>query len=228
MKASGSGLARIFELDPSAYPKVGTHPYYRPLPLENGELILTFDDGPTHPCTGSILEALAHEDIRATFFCVGYHARNVPDLIKRIHDEGHTIGTHTEMHQCIPTLPTGEREKAIDEGIASTTFALQGKAPAPFFRFPFLERDGQIEARLAARRISIWGTDVFSDDWDGVSVEQLVSRTVRLLEQTTSGIIILHDIQPVTAVALPTLLRELRNRNYRFVHVVPAGERVGS
>ncbi len=222
MKASMSGLARVFELDPGAYPKVGSYPYWRPLPLESGEVVLTFDDGPTHPCTSTILDALAHEGVRATFFCVGYHSKNVPDLVRRLHNEGHTIGTHTEMHQCISTLPPGEREKAINDGIASTTLALNGRAPAPFFRFPFLERDIHIEAGLAARGIAMWGTDVSANDWEGVSVDQLVSNVVRRLEQKTSGIVLFHDIQPVTAVALPTLLSELRNRNYRFVHVVPA------
>jgi peptidoglycan-N-acetylglucosamine deacetylase len=59
---------------------------------------LTFDDGPTSPYTGEILDALAREDAKATFFVLGENAERQPELVRRMHDEGHAIGNHTWSH----------------------------------------------------------------------------------------------------------------------------------
>src|SRR5262249_41962590 len=60
---------------------------------------LTFDDGPDPVVTPAILDLLAQHGARATFFVVGSRAAEQPDLIRRIHAAGHTIGTHTQNHR---------------------------------------------------------------------------------------------------------------------------------
>lgn len=59
---------------------------------------LTFDDGPDPRITPVVLDILAQEGVRATFFCVGDLAQRHPDLVRRIHAEGHLIGNHSREH----------------------------------------------------------------------------------------------------------------------------------
>jgi peptidoglycan/xylan/chitin deacetylase (PgdA/CDA1 family) len=64
----------------------------------SNRVALTFDDGPTAPYTGEILDALGAGNVKATFFVVGENAQHHPELIRRMHDEGHVIGNHTWSH----------------------------------------------------------------------------------------------------------------------------------
>lgn len=59
---------------------------------------LTFDDGPSNKHTHTILDILNEYNIKATFFVVGTMVEKYPDILKRIHDEGHTIGNHSYSH----------------------------------------------------------------------------------------------------------------------------------
>ena len=59
---------------------------------------LTFDDGPTTKATGKILDILQQEDIKATFFVVGKHVKEHPELVKREYEEGHYIANHGYNH----------------------------------------------------------------------------------------------------------------------------------
>ncbi len=59
---------------------------------------LTFDDGPTLKATGKILDILKAEDVKATFFVVGKHVKEHPELVKRAYDEGHYIANHGYHH----------------------------------------------------------------------------------------------------------------------------------
>lgn len=59
---------------------------------------LTFDDGPTIKATGKILDILKAEDVKATFFVVGKHVKEHPELVKREYEEGHYIANHGYNH----------------------------------------------------------------------------------------------------------------------------------
>ena len=79
---------------------------------------LTFDDGPDPVFTPQILDVLAAHHARATFFVLGERAALYPDLIQRMHREGHTVGTHTQRHRLrfhfgSPTYVQREIEDAI-------------------------------------------------------------------------------------------------------------------
>jgi hypothetical protein len=114
------------------------------------------------------------------------------------------------------------RRREIDGGIASVSAALHGLRPAPIFRIPGLLRASSVEAYLASRGLMTWSADVPSDDWRRISDKEIVRRTLARLEAHNGGMVLLHDIRPATALALPKLLRELKVRGFRIVHVVPA------
>jgi peptidoglycan/xylan/chitin deacetylase (PgdA/CDA1 family) len=221
------GTARTITVDPAKLGRVGTIQYPDTLPLRDKEVVLTFDDGPLPPYSDRILGILAAECIKATFFIVGRQAQAHPDIVRRLHDAGHTIASHSQNHPgAFASLTMSRITSEIDEGIASTTAALgETRSLAPFFRFPGLRRSDVSEAYLASLGLMAWSADIPSDDWRGISADTVIARTLGHLERKGKGVVLMHDIQPVTTVALPDLLRELKVRGYRIVHVVPAGTR---
>lgn len=218
------GTSRTIVVDSTSHPQIGTINYSETLPLADHEVVLTFDDGPRPPFTTNVLDTLANECVKATFFIVGEMARAYPDVLRRVYADGHTIGTHSQTHPTIFDHITEERaESEIDQGIASTAASLgDAKDVAPFFRYPGLGRTMASEDYLARHDLMVWSADVLADDWKRISAKEIVSRAITRLDARGKGILLLHDIHPGTAVALPTLLRELKERGYRVVHIVPA------
>jgi peptidoglycan/xylan/chitin deacetylase (PgdA/CDA1 family) len=209
-------------VDPVEHPRVGSLQYRESLPLEDHEVVLTFDDGPLPPKTNHVLDTLAHECVKATFFLVGEMATNYPDFVRRIEAAGHTIGTHTQSHPFwFHTVPVARAEEEIAKGIISVTSVL-GELPAPFFRVPGLRRTDTMERYLASDNLMTWSADFLADDWTNISAAQVYARALRRIEANGKGILLLHDIQARTAEALPHLLHELKRRGYHIVHAVPA------
>src|SRR5262245_40937303 len=87
------GTSRTLVVDPTEHARVGTMQYRETLPLEDKEVVLTFDDGPIPPRTNAVLDILAANCVKATFFIVGQMATAHPAVLKRIREDGHTIGT---------------------------------------------------------------------------------------------------------------------------------------
>jgi peptidoglycan/xylan/chitin deacetylase (PgdA/CDA1 family) len=144
------GTSRVLAIDPSEYSQIGTINYEETLPLKDHEIVLTFDDGPSSPRTAKVLDTLAAECVKATFFIVGEMARDAPELVRRAYSEGHSIGSHTQTHPHLPNLAFQKAKKEIDAGINSTIAALgDPKALSPFFRAPYLELNDRLERYLA-------------------------------------------------------------------------------
>jgi peptidoglycan/xylan/chitin deacetylase (PgdA/CDA1 family) len=218
------GTSRTLVIDPAAHPLLGSFQYRESLPLEHKEVVITFDDGPLPPYTTRILDILARECVKATFFMVGRMARTFPKVVHRVYDEGHTLANHSQNHPFnFATMSLGDAAREIDDGFNSIAAAIGDPAKvAPFFRFPGLGRQNAAEQYLASKQVMSWSVDFMADDWTRISASEVTSRALARLEAKGKGILLLHDIQPATALALPELLRELKARGYRVVHVVPA------
>jgi peptidoglycan/xylan/chitin deacetylase (PgdA/CDA1 family) len=217
------GTARTLTVDPVAEPRVGTMQYPSTLPLNDHEVVLTFDDGPLPRYSNAILDILAAQCVQATYFLVGDMAKAFPATVRRIAAEGHTIGTHSESHPfTFRTMPMDRAQNEINDGIAAVTTALgDAGAVAPFFRIPGLLRREAVEDYLADRKISTFSADVPSDDWRHIKAGEIVKRTMSRLEAKGRGIILMHDIHAVTVAALPMLLDQLKSHGYRVVHLKP-------
>jgi peptidoglycan/xylan/chitin deacetylase (PgdA/CDA1 family) len=217
------GTSRTLVVDPLEHPRIGAMQYGETLPLADHEVVLTFDDGPLPAHSNRILEILAAQCIKATFFTIGRMATAYPDGVRKLRDAGHTIGTHTESHPLYMKKMPIERARAeIDDGIASVTNALGDSAPAPFFRIPGLSRAEEVEDYVASKGIQTWSADFLADDWRHVSSKRVFELAIKRLEARGRGILLLHDIQARTVAALPRILHEMKSRGYRIVHVVPA------
>ena len=219
------GTSRILPLDPAQYPRVGHMQYPASLPLNDKEVVITFDDGPLPPYSNEILDILASQCVKVTYFMVGEMARAYPAVVRRVYEEGHTIGTHSEDH---PTrfgqLPVEKMRHEIDWGMSDVSAALgDPKYLAPFFRIPGLARSDVVEGELAARGLIVFSSDTVADDWHRhIKPNQIITLAMRRLEALGKGILLLHDIHPATVAALPGLLQQLKDNGFHIVQVVPA------
>src|SRR5882672_6719744 len=218
------GTSRTLAVDPREHPRIGTMQYPETLPLEEHEVVLTFDDGPLPHNSNQILDILASECVKATFFEIGRMAQVYPVGVRKLRDAGHSIGTHTQNHPLsMDRMPIDRARREIDDGIASVKAALgDDTALAPFYRNPGLLRAGDVEDYLASQGIQTWSADFLADDWRHVSPSRVYDLAIKRLEEKGRGILLLHDIQARTVAALPRILHELKARGYRIVHVVPA------
>jgi peptidoglycan/xylan/chitin deacetylase (PgdA/CDA1 family) len=222
------GTSRTVVVDGAKLPFIGTMHYQTSVPLEDHEVLLTFDDGPRPPYTDRILDALAAECVKATFFMVGYMVRANPQTVRRVYNEGHSIGSHSQNHPVtFGSLGLPGIMSEVGGGFATITAALgDPRAVSTFFRAPGLAQNRWLNGYLAARATSLWSTDTHAWDWSGISAAEIARRALAQLDAKGGrGVVLLHDLQPATALAMPMLLRQLREHGYRIVHAVPPGER---
>lgn len=214
------GTSRVLTINPRRFPMVGRAQYRESLPLRRGEVVLTFDNGPSYPYTETILKILAAECIKATFFALGINVAEDPQQIRRVVQEGHSVGVQTFNHVALTSLSLDKAKKEIDDSTDALNAALRGAATISFFRAPMLELSPQLARDIISRGMMIWSIDVDSRDWNNTSEEQIVEEIMKGLDQYGGGIVAMQDIQPATARALPLLLARLKERKYRIVHVV--------
>jgi peptidoglycan/xylan/chitin deacetylase (PgdA/CDA1 family) len=220
------GTSRILAVDAAATPRVGLKSFPQTLPLDDHEVVLTFDDGPRPATTSKVLAALARECVRATFFLVGQHASEHPGLVRKIAAEGHSIGHHTWSHRSLKQITPEETDGEIDRGIAAVEMALHGVTTStpstPFFRFPGFESTPATLDRLQSRGIVVFGADLWASDWNPMTPKQELELLTDRLNAAGKGIILLHDPKAHTAAMLPAFLRYLEANHYHVVHLVPA------
>src|SRR4030081_374397 len=135
------GTSRTLVGDPREDARIGTMQYAETLPLEYHEVVLTFDDGPLPRNSNQVLQILAAQCVKATFFTIGRMAQSYPEGVRKLREAGHSIGSHSQNHPLtFHKMSVEQAKQEIDDGIASVTAALGGAAPAPFFRIPGLLR----------------------------------------------------------------------------------------
>ncbi|MEH2542996.1 peptidoglycan/xylan/chitin deacetylase (PgdA/CDA1 family) [Bradyrhizobium sp. AZCC 1577] len=220
------GTSRVLAVDAATYPRVGLKSFPQTLPLEDREVVLTFDDGPWPPTDQKILAALAQECVRATFFLLGRRASEHPELVRRMAAQGHTIAHHTWTHHNLKYMKPEAAIGEIDKGIAAVETALHRAATTtpttPFFRFPYFEMTPATLETLQRRGIAVFGADLWASDWNHMTPAQQLKLLTDRLQIARKGIILLHDPKAQTAAMLPAFLRYLRDNHYRVVHLVPA------
>jgi peptidoglycan-N-acetylglucosamine deacetylase len=215
------GVSRVIEVDATGGPRFGAQ-FSRSSLLNDGEVILTFDDGPLQPYTQQVLAALAEHCTKATFFMVGRRAMADPASAQEVARQGHTVGTHTWSHRNMSTITSQHALAEIDLGFSAVRKAV-GAPIAPFFRFPYLVQDETMLAHLRARNLAAFSIDIDPFDYLTRDSSRVVRDVLRRVTSHKKGIILFHDVQPSTAGALKTVLDELYARGIRVVHLVPKG-----
>lgn len=216
--ATQLGVSRVIEIDTASGPRFGGKKKDYEI-LEDGEVILTFDDGPGRGHTRAVLNALDAHCTKAIFFVVGRMAVADPDMVREYDRRGHTVGSHTWSHAKLPELTPLKARQEIELGFSAVQLAM-GKPIAPFFRFPYLAETRSMQLHVQGRHFANFGIDIDSKDYRAHEPEELVHKVISDLAVARKGIILFHDIQAVTARALPQLLNELKAHHYRVVHAI--------
>lgn len=165
------------------------------------KVLLTFDDYTDSIRLSSILQILKRDNVKAIFFIRGDYASKNPSILRAIADEEHWIGNHSRNHRNLMPLSNDAVRCEIKTGI-----------PSKLFRPPFGAYDSrirQIAAQLGCR-ICYW--DIDSDDWKGISEDEIRRRVVRGLHP--GACVLLHLNGEHTVEALPGLLADIRSRGY--------------
>ena len=186
-------------------------------------LALTYDDGPNAKCTPALLHVLAKHDVRATFFMMGSHAAQHPDIARAVAAAGHDIGNHTQTHPnlifCSPTQVISQ----LDECHRVLTDVVGEHAK--LFRPPFGGRRPDVlrSARNKGYIPVMWSVTAY--DWKPVPPEKVEAHVTR---QVRGGdVILMHDgghLSPdadrsATVVATDRLIARFKTEGYTFVSV---------
>lgn len=214
------GVSRTIEIDTSEGPQFGFQYKEASALLREGEVVLTFDDGPMRAYTRVILEALAAHCTKATFFMVGRMAVADPEMVQEVARQGHTVASHTWSHANLQQLSAQRAHAEIELGFSAVQHAL-GKPIAPFFRFPYLRDSASLTGYLRGRQIGAFSIDVDSKDYTTKDPGSVHHRIMAGLAGPRRGILLFHDIHASTARALPGLLADLKAKGYRVVHIQP-------
>lgn len=214
------GVSRVVQIDTTGGPRFGHQQYKKNDLLADGEIVLTFDDGPSRVTTQAVVDALEAQCTKATFFMVGSQAIADPAIVRQIARLGHTVGTHTFSHASLRRLNPIEARREVELGFSAVRQAA-GQPIAPFFRFPFLADSRAILGYLPTRNIAVFSIEADSYDYKTKSAEAVHQDILNQLAVSRKGILLFHDIQQATADALPGLLAALKARGYRVVHMRP-------
>lgn len=173
-------------------PAAAAAPYSAPLHL-------TFDDGPDSRLTGALLDVLGVYQMTATFFVVGNRVSGNGHLLRRMIDEGHSVGNHTWSH---PDLMRGSVARALSQ-IDRTSLVIEdetGQRPS-LFRPPYgsLSRHfREIVERERGLRTVMWDVDPL--DWQNPGAQAIEKRV--MAGARPGAIVLLHDIHQGTAAAV--------------------------
>src|SRR6266508_2056092 len=226
------GVSRVVEIDTTGGPGFGFEHFKSHDFLREGEVVLTFDDGPWPKNTPAVLAALAAHCTKAIFFPIGLHATYEPGILKQVAAAGHAIGSHTWCHQDLSKTKGKCRvhgkveaveydpKDEIEKGISAVRWAVGGPT-APYFRFPALRQPPELIAYLGQRNIAMFSTDFDSFDFKMRKPEQVRQAVLSKLKKHGKGIILMHDFQHATAEAAAGLFNDLKASGYKVVFMKP-------
>src|SRR5499426_3095138 len=226
------GIARVVEIDTTGGPGFGFEHFKSHDFLREGEVVLTFDDGPWPKNTPAVLAALAAHCTKAIFFPIGLHATYEPSILKAVAAAGHAIGSHTWCHQDLSKTKghcqiNGKTQTVeynpideIEKGVSAVRWAVGGPT-APYFRFPALRQPPELIEYLGKRNIGIFSADLDSFDFKMRKPEQVRQAVLAKLKKHGKGIVLLHDFQHATGEAAMELLNDLKAAGYKIVFMKP-------
>jgi peptidoglycan-N-acetylglucosamine deacetylase len=187
--------------------------------IAQGQVCLTFDDGPHPEVTPRVLALLERYHAKASFFCVGERAKAYPDIVRDIARRGHSVENHSFRHSyafALYSVALLQREVQSAQAIVA---AITGRTPQ-FFRAPVGFRSPLLPpvlARLGLRYVS----------WTRRGLDTGKGDPARVLARLTAGlaagdVLLLHDDQPCALAILPALLEQLAARNLKCVSLPTA------
>jgi peptidoglycan-N-acetylglucosamine deacetylase len=187
------------------------------VPTADSVVALTFDDGPVPPYTDTVLALLRREDVRATFFVTGGSVARSPDLARRIHEEGHELGNHSYSHRRMVLMSSNTVREEVE--MTDSLIRAAGVTGPIHFRPPYGKRLVILPWYLSRtdRATVLWSLE--PDSW----FDQHTDMVRHVSDNVQPGSIILLHVEISSRAeeraALPLMIRDLKQRGYRFVTV---------
>ena len=181
------------------------------------EVALTFDDGPDEEITPRILDILNDHDVKATFFCIGRKAALFPDIVKRIHEEGHGLGLHSFSHAYLYDFYPAKhvsRDLKLNQDVIEQ---IVGFRPV-IFRPPYGVTNPSIAKAINKANYHVIGWSVRSLDTVTKEKRKIVKRILSKLK--SGSIILLHDHLDKTPEVLVNLLEQMKESQFQFVDLI--------
>jgi len=184
------------------------------------KLYLTFDCGYEAGYTPKILDALKATDVKATFFVVGHMVDKNPDLIKRMHQEGHIIGNHTDNHIVMPQASDEKNIKEIKSLEEKVNTVLEQNYTMSYLRPPkgeYNERTLKIAQNMGYKTV-FWSSAYV--DWQDNKKGDLDYSFNMITKQFHNGsIILLHNTSSNNADVLERIINDAKSKGYVFANL---------
>lgn len=180
-------------------------------PTAENQFFLTFDDGPHPEITPWILNELDKYNAKATFFCLGENAVKYPEIIRKIIEDGHAIGSHGQAHLDGWKVSKAQYEQNILLG--KSTLENYTQQEINLFRPPY----GKFKHQVSAKQITIMWSLMVGDFDNAVSDEKCLKR---LLAAKSGDIIVLHDNEKSwkhLQASLPVFLSEFQQCKFEKI-----------
>jgi peptidoglycan/xylan/chitin deacetylase (PgdA/CDA1 family) len=186
------------------------------------EIYLTFDDGPSYIVTNEILDILKNKDVKATFFVIGYKIKGREDIMRRIHQEGHTIGLHSFTHSAKKVYANEkslltEMEQTCEE-IRTVTGISPKAIRFPGGSKPHLNKTLLGKLHEKGYRVYDWNACIPDGIDSKISAEKLTEESKKVIGNDSKVILLLHCDQRNnnTCEALPKIIEFYTQNGYEF------------
>jgi len=181
-----------------------------------GVVAFTFDDGPNPETTPQVIEALEKYDIPATFFIVtqridGKHGDKAREILARELAAGFLVGSHSVTHPVLKKASADKLTKEIDASIK--TLATTANRPIGMFRAPYgaLGPAGRSRLKRLGLTEVFWSVDTL--DWKAHNQERLRKKVISMIKKDGGGVVLMHDVKPITAKIIADVLDDLEAEN---------------
>ena len=181
---------------------------------DDDRIYLTFDLGYESGFTNDILDALAKNNVKATFFLTGSYAKNQEEIVKRIISEGHTVGNHSNTH---PDMTTITAEEAAAE-ITAVSDVIKEKYgyESYLFRFPagtFSEKTLAIAAKNGHHSV-FWSFAY--NDWDNANQPDKTEALQKLTDRLHPGAVYLLHPMETNSLILTDFIKAAKDAGYEI------------
>lgn len=182
----------------------------------HGVVAFTFDDGPNPATTPAVIDALDKYNIPATFFIVtqrllGKHGEASRELLAKQLEHGYTVGSHSVTHRWLGKADN----KLLDRELIPSlkTLSENAKRPIGLFRAPYgaLNGTGRVRLRQLGVTEVFWSIDTL--DWKAKDSEKLRKKVLKMILAQNGGVVLMHDIRPLTAKIIEGVLDDLEAEN---------------
>ena len=180
--------------------------------LARKKVALTFDDGPNAKYTEKLLDGLRERGVHATFFLLGKQVENSPEIVKKMHEDGHLIGNHSYEHVNLSTLSDEAAIVQVDK-TNEAIYNITGEFPE-YIRPPFGCWKSNLDYETTMIEV-LWNVDPL--DWKTDNADVVVQRILKDVEE--DDIILLHDASESSVNAAFRVIDTLQKEGYMFVTV---------